>query len=228
MKCSLIIPVLNESDEINFLIEHLYAQEYDNNYEIIVVDGDPKGETIRAIQRKEVVSLISPAGRARQMNRGAAIAKGDILVFLHADTRLPLDAFFQINQALKEGQYVSGAFDLCIRSDRLIFKMIAYIASLRSRLTRLPYGDQAIFIRKDYFNKIGGYRDVPLMEDVELMRCIKERGDNICILSDCVSTSPRRWEKEGIVYCTIRNWIILSLYFGGVSPDRLAGFYRKL
>lgn len=224
MKFSIIIPVLNESDKINSLIEYLYAQEYDANNEIIVVDGDATGETIKVIHHKEVMSIISAAGRATQMNAGAAIATGDILIFLHADTKLPFDALNQISLALDQKQYVGGAFDLGIGSDRFMFKIIAYVASLRSRLTRLPYGDQAIFIRKDYFNKIGGYREIPLLEDVELMRCIKKRGDKICILSDRVSTLPRRWEKEGILCCTLRNWIILSLYLIGVSPNKLVLF----
>ena len=124
-----------------------------------------------------------------------------------------------------DGKYVGGAFDLKIGSDRFIFKIIGNLASLRSRLTRIPYGDQAIFIRRDYFRTIGGYKDVPLMEDVELMQRIKRQGDKIFILKEKVITSPRRWEREGVLYCTLRNWIITILYFIGVSPDRLVKFY---
>jgi len=226
-KFSIIIPVLHEANTINSLIEHLYNQESDESYEIIVVDGDPNQETINIIHYKEVTSIIAGQGRARQMNAGAGIARGEILIFLHADTQLPVDALNQISSAMEQKHYIGGAFDLGIRSDSFFFKTIAYFASARSRLTRIPYGDQAIFIRKDYFNRIGGYREIPLMEDVELMQRIKKTGDKICILSDCVRTSTRRWEKEGIVYCTLRNWIISSLYFMGISPNRLVRFYRS-
>lgn len=226
-KFSIIIPVLHEADTINSLIEHLYNQESVESYEIIVVDGDPNGETISVIHYKEVTSIVSAEGRARQMNAGAAVARGEILIFLHADTELPIDALNQISSTMEKKQCVGGAFDLGIGADRLIFKIIAHLASLRSRLTRIPYGDQAIFIRRDYFYKIGGYRETPLMEDVELMQRIKKLGDKICILSDRVRTSPRRWEKEGVVYCTLRNWIISSLYFMGIPPNRLARFYRS-
>ncbi|MDY6855232.1 MAG: TIGR04283 family arsenosugar biosynthesis glycosyltransferase [Thermodesulfobacteriota bacterium] len=227
MEFSIIIPVLNESDRINLLIEHLCSQAYQTDCEIIVVDGGPEGETIKTIGNKDVISLLSPPGRARQMNCGSAFAKGDILIFLHADTRLPCKAFNQIRLALNHGKCHCGAFDLCIRSDRLIFKIIGFMASMRSRLTRLPYGDQSFFVKKDYFYEIGGYKDIPLMEDIEIMQRIKRRGDRICILSDRVSTSPRRWNKEGIVYCTLRNWIILVLYLAGVSPKRLTGYYMN-
>lgn len=222
---SIIIPVLHEAKNINPLLEHL--QQFDENCEIIVVDGCPKRETIDNIRNKDIKKLISEEGRGRQMNTGAAIASGEILIFLHADTRLPVNALDRIRHILQKKQYVGGAFDLSIRSDKLILKLIAKGASLRSRLTRIPYGDQAIFIRKDCFTKIGGYKEIPLMEDVELMQRIKKRGDKICILSDRVFTSPRRWEKEGIIYCTLRNWVIIILYLIGISPDKLARYYGR-
>lgn len=222
---SIIIPVLHEAKNINLLLEHL--QLFQENCEIIVVEGNPKRETIDNIRNKDIKIVISEAGRGRQMNTGAASAGGKILIFLHADTQLPVNALDRIRHALQKKQYVGGAFDLGIRSDNLILKVIAKCASLRSRLTRIPYGDQAIFIRKDYFNNIGGYKEIPLMEDVELMQRIKKRGDKIYILSDRVFTSPRRWEKEGIVYCTLRNWIIIILYLIGISPDKLARYYGR-
>jgi rSAM/selenodomain-associated transferase 2 len=222
---SIIIPVLHEARHINPLLEHL--QQLDENCDIIVVDGCPKRETIDNIKNKDIKILISEAGRGRQMNTGAASASGEILIFLHADTRIPTNALNKINRVLKQEQYIGGAFDLGIRSDKLILKVIAKCASLRSRLTRIPYGDQAIFIRKDYFNKIGGYKEIPLMEDVELMQRIKKRGDKIYIFSDRVFTSPRRWEKEGIICCTLRNWIIIILHLIGISPDKLARYYGR-
>jgi rSAM/selenodomain-associated transferase 2 len=224
---SVIIPVLHEAGVINTLIEHLYAQRCSEDCEIIVVDGDPARETINTIIHKDVNVLVSEPGRGRQMNAGAAAARGDILIFLHADTCLPVDALNLIRQALENRQYVAGAFDLGIRSQKLIFKIIARAASLRSRFTRMPYGDQVIFIRKDYFKSIGGFRNIPLMEDVELIKRIKKRGDKIRILPDRVLTSPRRWESEGIISCTLRNWMLIILYLIGVSPEKLAHLYRS-
>ena len=223
---SVIIPVLHESESINTLIQNLGEVPTQNTIEIIVVDGSGRKDTINAIHAQNVICLVSPEGRARQMNAGASAAHGDVLVFLHADTLVPSNAFSCIKAALIDKQVVGGAFDLGIRSNRFIFKVIGKIASLRSRFTRIPYGDQTIFIRSAYFHAIGGYREIPLMEDVELMQRIKKRGDTICILSEKVSTAPRRWEQEGIVYCTLRNWIVLLLYYFGVSPRRLINYYK--
>lgn len=224
---SIIIPVLHEPDRINSLLQSLSQQHAHEQCEVIVVDGSPTRDTINAINAEQAISLVSGAGRARQMNAGATVASGEILVFLHADTRLPHNALSSITTVLENNRYVGGAFDLGIGSDRLVFKVIAAVASCRSRMTRIPYGDQAHFLRKDYFAAIGGYREVPFMEDVELMHRIKKRGDKICILTDKVLTEPRRWEEEGIVYCAVRNWIITLLYFLGVSPYTLQQYYRS-
>ena len=224
-KFSIIVPVLHEGARINSLIEHLNRLDSDQSGEIIVVDGSQEKDTLKAIHHKEVVKISSPKGRARQMNEGASVAKGEILVFLHADTELPVKALQKINSFIERSEYVGGAFDLGIKSDKSVFKVISTFASFRSRLNRIPFGDQAIFIRKEYFNKIGGYKEIPLMEDVELMRRIKKYGKKICILPDRVRTSPRRWEREGVVYCTLRNWTLFTLYLLGVSPDKLVKFY---
>ena len=161
------------------------------------------------------------------MNAGASVARGEVLIFLHADTEPPLHALKKIDSLLERSECVGGAFDLGIRSDRLILKAIGKLASWRSHLTRVPFGDQAIFLRREYFNRIGGYKEIPLMEDVELMRRIKKLGDEIWIFHDRVMTSPRRWEKEGVVYCTFRNWTLQVLYLLGISPRRLAFFYKS-
>ena len=222
---SIIIPVLHEPDNINTLIQCIYRLDSHAQCEVIVVDGTPQRDTINVIDTDQVISLVAEKGRARQMNAGAAVARGEVLIFLHADTRLPENALRAVSTALESDEYVGGAFDLGIGSDRFIFKVIARVASYRSRLTRIPYGDQAFFLRKDYFEKIDGFRELPIMEDVEFMCRIKKRGDKICILTDKVSTAPRRWEKEGILYCTLRNWIIILLYFLGVSPRTLQHYY---
>lgn len=224
---SIIIPVLHESHRINSLIDHIHRLARDNGHEIIVVDGSPGKETIGTIRSKGVIKLSTGRGRAQQMNAGSSLAKGEILIFLHADTELPARAFARINSIMKGNRYVAGAFSLGIRSEKFFLKSLARVASLRCRITRIPYGDQAIFIRRDYFRRIGGYRELPLMEDVELMRRIKQRGDKICILSDHVMTSARRWEEEGFVFGLLRNTILFTLFILRVSPERLARFYKS-
>jgi rSAM/selenodomain-associated transferase 2 len=223
---TVIIPVLNEAEGINGLISHLRDLEGGKDVGIIVVDGDPAGCTIKAIRDAGVVTAIGERGRAVQMNRGAALAEGDILLFLHADTLLPRNAFTRIQEALQEAEYVAGCFDLGIRSARKIFRITERYVALRTRITRIPFGDQAIFIRRGYFERIGGYREFPIMEDVELMRRISRRGDIICIIPDKAQTSARRWEREGVLFSTFRNWLLQTLYCSGVSPKHLARFYR--
>jgi len=224
---SVIIPVLHETNKINSLIEHLHALEGSRNSEVIIVDGSPTKDTINAINDEKIISISSEKGRAKQMNAGASIAQGEILIFLHADTKLPEDAFQKIRRVLEEGRYVGGAFYLRIDSDRVIFKLISHITSFLSRLTRIPYGDQTIFIKKDYFNRIGRYGDIPVMEDAELMRKIKRERKKICIIRDNVKTSPRRWEEKGIFYTILINQMIRILYFLGVSPDKLTKFFYR-
>jgi rSAM/selenodomain-associated transferase 2 len=225
-KFSIIVPVLHEAERINDLIGHLRQMDLERSCEIIVVDGSPEGDTLQMIQDNTVIKIPSEKGRAKQMNAGASAARGDILIFLHADTELPLHAFARMNTFINRKDYIGGAFDLGIKSDKWIFKVIAFLASLRSRLSRIPFGDQGIFIRRNYFNEIGGYKEIPLMEDVELMRRIRRSGNKIWIYKDRVMTSPRRWEKEGIFYCTLRNYTNQLLYFLGVSPRHLVKFYK--
>ena len=224
---SIIIPVLNEAGQINLTIEHLRRQNYKSSYEIIVVDGDPQGSTVENIHDKNVKIVITDKGRGRQMNAGASEASGEILLFLHADTTLPDNALGKISQTLKNHDYVGGAFDLKIDSDRLFLRYISVRASFRSRWNRIPYGDQAIFIRKKYFDKIGGYKEIPLMEDVDLMRRIKKDRKKISILHDKVITSARRWESDGVFFTTMRNQVLVRLFYLGISPNRLAKYYWR-
>ncbi len=225
-RISIIIPVLHEGPIINQAIGNLADLPYDGEVEVIVVDGSPHGETLNAIEKSEVRKIISKKGRAYQMNQGAANACGDILLFLHADTELPENALNRISSVMRKGDFVGGAFDLGIKSDRPIFRLIEMAASLRSRYTGAPYGDQAIFLRKEYFHSVGDFKEIPLMEDVELMRRIKKAGDKIYIISEKVKTSPRRWEKEGVIYCTLRNWVLITLYSVGIPAEKLLKFYK--
>lgn len=225
---SVIVPVLAEGDGINRLISCLRALPIPTagEPEIIVVDGDPRGSTLQALEQDRVKTAVFPPGRAGQMNAGASLATGTILLFLHADTLLPDNAFSLIQDALADGTAVGGAFDLGIDSARWYFRITERYAALRTRVTRVPFGDQAIFIEKAYFGKIGGYRDIPIMEDVELMTRIRKRGDVIRILTAKVKTSPRRWERDGVLLGTLRNLLLQTLYCFGLSPRYLARLYR--
>jgi rSAM/selenodomain-associated transferase 2 len=224
---SIIIPVLDESSIINHTVEQIFRMGSGFPVEVIVIDGDKEGKTINVLTNREVITGTSLRGRGRQMNKGASVATGEILVFLHTDTELPEHALRAISSVMDDAKYAGGAFDLGIKSGRSVFRLLEKLVCLRTRITRIPYGDQAIFIRKGVFDSLAGYKEIPLMEDVEFMGRMKRLGYNICIIPQKVRTSPRRWEKEGIVYCTLRNLILQGLYHLGVKPDKLVKFYYR-
>jgi rSAM/selenodomain-associated transferase 2/rSAM/selenodomain-associated transferase 1 len=217
--------VFKEEDRINATIDSLVKMKGDHSIEIIVVDGDPNGSTIQCIKHPTVITMATLKGRASQMNKGAAKASGDILLFLHADTKLPEKGFYKIKVVMETGKYVAGAFNYDIDSRNLFLRFIYYTSYLRSKISRIAYGDQGIFIRKDYFEKIGGYSEIPIMEEVELMKKIKKNKDKIYILKDGIKTSARRYEEEGIIHGWLRNHRIRILYFFGVTPERLVKYY---
>jgi rSAM/selenodomain-associated transferase 2 len=228
---SIIIPVIDETQTIQNTLAHLARPWAGGIIEVIVIDGDPDAKTLKAIDVKKVSSIrlktdTSPRGRGTQMNQGAKLASGSILLFLHADTRLPEGAFDAMATTMHNRHIIGGAFDLGIRSKRWGYRVIENVAAARSRITRLPYGDQAIFLRKEYFHMMGGFSAIPIMEDVDLMQRIKKRGDRIDIIPKRVQTDPRRWEKEGMVFGTLRNWTLILLYLLGVSPDKLVRYYQ--
>lgn len=221
----MIIPVYNEMATINDTIAHLRRTAGSEPVEIIVPDGGPGHRTIAVIEAPHVVTVESPPGRARQMNAGAALAQGEILLFLHADTRLPGNAFSDIRREMENGGS-AGAFSLGIDSPRPAFKVIAFFANLRTRLERTPYGDQAQFIRTSDFHRLGGFAEIPIMEDVEFFKRIRLEGLPITILPGKVMTSPRRWEREGLVRRTLTNWWLRIRFAFGASPGKLARHYR--
>jgi rSAM/selenodomain-associated transferase 2 len=222
-----VSPVLYEADRVNALVDHIRMAGYGVSLEIILVDGDPAGSTLAALTRDGVTTLIAPTGRARQLNAGADQALGENLLFLHADTRLPAGAFQAAAKAL-DGRADAGAFSLSIRTSHPLLRLIAAGATLRARLFSLPYGDQAQFIRRDLFAAMGGFPDIPIMEDVALMRLLSRAGARIEVLPERVTTSARRWRAEGIWRATARNLGLLALYCCGVSPQRLARHYPPL
>lgn len=223
---SIVMPVLNEGGTINRVIARLRGLALNGRAEIIVVDGDPQGGTVGVIEDRSIRTVTAEQGRGRQMNRGAAVAAGAILLFLHADTLPPDDFLTLIRAALDDQRIVGGAFDLGFDTKRRSFKVTELYVSLRTRLTKVPFGDQAIFIRRDYFKELGGYKDIPIMEDADLMKRIRKRGDRIAIIPRKVMTSPRRYEREGLLYCTARNVLLQLLYAFGVAPENLARWYR--
>ena len=225
---SIIIPVFHEEARIESLIDHLNKQSTKVDFEIIIVDGDSQRHTINSInQRAGLVLIGSDRSRGKQMNVGASLAKGEILLFLHADTLLPYGAMEKVTDIMRQDSYIGGAFDLGIDTSNILIKFIAICASLRSRITRVPFGDQAIFVRRDYFETINGYKEIPLMEDVELMKRIRKKGHKISILKDRVKTSPRSWQENGVVYAILRNWLIQILYALNISPYRLLKYYYR-
>jgi len=221
---SIIIPALNESSLIEKTLSALPRR---NDAERIVVDGGSLDDTPALAGPLSDKVLFSPAGRARQMNRGAREASGGVLLFLHADSRLPMDALDLMAKALEDPAVAGGAFRLAIDSRRWVLHLVAGAANWRTRLTGLPYGDQGLFVRRPIFERLGGFPEWPLLEDLEFSRRIKTVG-KVVLLSRPVTVSSRRWDKEGVGFTTLRNQIFLLLYFSGVSPMRLARWYPPI
>lgn len=221
MNISVIIPVLNEETAIAVTLRSL-AQL--TPFEVIVVDGGSVDGTAEICRRSGVKILLSARGRARQMNAGAKLAGGDVLLFLHADTRLPTSAFNDIQLALRDSHCVGGRFDVELEGEHWMLKVIAVMINYRSRLSKVATGDQAIFIRRAIFEQIGGYPDIPLMEDIALCRVLKRMGEFACLKSR-VASSARRWEAEGLWRTIFKMWALKLLYLGGVSPNRLKQYY---
>ena len=237
LSVSVIIPVWYEAASINERIRHIRQREAESSVpvsvEIIVADGTPDATTVSVVEDTSVITVVSRQGRGVQMNAGAAHATGDILLFLHADTELPHDAFKLIHNALKKKDNMkhgarAGAFALSIASNNRFLYLVSVLGNWRNRVTKTPYGDQAQFFQRDYFESLGGYAPIPIMEDVEIMRRIRDRGEPLSIISTPVVTSARRWEQEGVYKCTLRNLMLRSLYGAGVSAQTLSHWYRAM
>jgi rSAM/selenodomain-associated transferase 2 len=223
MRFSIIVPVLNEEAVLEEQLAYLTQQCVGQNCELIIVDGGSSDGTVSIAERYGEV-IHSPGGRATQMNAGAAIASGDVLIFLHADTRLPNDAFDAIEQALASSRVVGGAFRVCFNCDLWPYRLVAFSVNLRSRLRTLFTGDQAYFIRAISFHTIGGYPDQPLMEDLEIINRLRKIG-KVVLLPQYVTTSARRHEKIGLIRSVLFMWYLRTLYRFGVSPVQLQRMY---
>jgi rSAM/selenodomain-associated transferase 2/rSAM/selenodomain-associated transferase 1 len=220
---SIIIPALNEAATIG---ETLCELECSPHLEVIVVDGGSKDNTVALAGSYGAKVIQSHPGKAVQMNAGAAAAAGDILLFLHADTLLSADFSDQIVAALNQKGVVAGAFRLSIDSTAAGIRIIERMANWRSRFLRMPYGDQALFMKKSLFEEIGGFPDMPIMEDYVLVRRIKRKG-RIVIVPAAAVTSPRRWLHLGILKTWLINQLIVIAYYLGASPEQLTRLYRR-
>jgi len=219
-RLSVIVPVLNEAACIREALEAL-APLRARGHEVIVVDGASDDGSASLAERACDQLLVTPRGRARQMNRGALVASGEALVFLHVDTRLPQAADQLIFAALTEANW--GRFDVRIASRRPLLALVGRAMNLRSRLTGIATGDQAIFVRRDAFT---GFPEMPLMEDIALSRLLKRRGRPACLRA-CVTTSARRWEARGVLRTIVLMWRLRLLYALGAAPQRLARDYAN-
>lgn len=225
-RLSIIVPALNEAASLPALLDSIRATTTAGiDLEIIVVDGGSEDQTVAIAQRHGAQVLISSRGRASQMNAGARLATGDILLFLHADTRLPTNFSALIAAALAKPGRIAGAFDLKIEGDIPGLRWVEKGVKWRSRIFQLPYGDQAIFLRRETFQAIGGFANLPIMEDFDLIHRLRSLG-RIAIVPVPVLTSGRRWKTVGLWKTTLINQAIVIAYLLGVSPQRLASWYR--
>jgi rSAM/selenodomain-associated transferase 2 len=223
LKISVIIPALNEAPTISRVIS---TAQKATNVEIIIVDGGSSDGTPEIAKSLGVRIIFTTTGRANQMNAGAAAAIGDILLFLHADTHLPEGFDTCVRQALAKPGTVGGAFELKIDAPLPSLRLVEKGVNCRSHFLQMPYGDQAIFLTTATFNQIGGFPDLPVMEDFEFVRRLKKQG-HIEIVPQPVLTSARRWQQLGVFKTTAINQIVIVAYFLGVSPDRLAFWYIR-
>lgn len=220
---SIVIPTLNESAAINDALQSLQTLRQ-AGHEVIVVDGDSSDDSGELARPLADHVIQSPPGRARQMNAGARQARHEVLLFLHADTRLPPTAIGDIGRALAAG-YVWGRFDVRIIPENGLLKVVALLMNLRSRLTGIATGDQAIFVKSHLFAALGGYPDMRLMEDLALSDRLKQYGRPARIKSQ-VTTSARRWRQHGYLKTIVKMWSLRLAFRLGVAPDKLARFYE--
>ena len=220
---SIVVPVLDEARNLERLLPAL--RDLAPDAEVVIVDGGSRDDTESVLARWPRARIVSsPRGRATQMNAGATHSAGDVILFLHADTRLPAGFSDAIERALDDQRVTGGRFDVAFDNPAWPFRMIAAMMNLRSRLSGIFTGDQAIFVRRAAFEALGGYPEIPLMEDIAFTRRLRRLGRVAC-LRHRVTTSARKWERDGIARTIGLMWMLRFLYFCGVSPERLHRWY---
>ncbi len=226
---SVIIPTLNEERSLPGTLACLSESTFT---EIILVDGGSTDGTLHlarefCVNTANARTITAPQGRARQMNEGAKASEGDILMFLHADTRLPAQAQRIVERALAKPTAVGGRFNVRFDTPSAWGRIISSFMNYRSRLTSIVTGDQALFVRRQVFELLGGFSEIPLMEDIEFSRRLQQAG-RIVALRDTVVTSFRRWHTQGPLRTIVLMWTLRFLYWVGVSPHQLARVYRSV
>ncbi|MEO8158099.1 MAG: TIGR04283 family arsenosugar biosynthesis glycosyltransferase [Betaproteobacteria bacterium] len=221
---SVIVPVLNEARQLPDALGALRPL-IQAGTEILIVDGGSQDDSVAITQAAGFRVIVAERGRARQMNAGAVLATGDVLLFLHADTRLPAHADVTIASALADKRSVWGRFDVRIIGRPLMLRIVSRLMNLRSRMTGIATGDQAIFVTRAAFNTVGGFPEQPLMEDIELSSRLLAVSRPAC-LSACVTTSGRRWETNGVWRTILLMWRLRWNYWRGVPARELAEAYR--
>ena len=223
MQLSVVMPVLDEAAGISATLRAL-APLRARGHEVIVVDGGSADATVALAAAGADRVIQGPRGRARQMNAGAAVAQGEVLLFLHADTLLPDAADGAVQQAIHEGARW-GRFDVRISGGKAMFPVISALMNLRSRWSGITTGDQALFVQRTLFMQLGGYADQPLMEDIELSRRLRVLSPPACLRLR-VLTSGRRWQQRGVWRTVWLMWRLRWRYWRGASPEALARAYR--
>jgi rSAM/selenodomain-associated transferase 2 len=219
---AIVVPLLNEAKNLSQLFQLLDGLDAD---EIVLVDGGSEDGSLELLGQSEFRWLQSKKGRSSQMNAGASICQSEVLLFLHADTEIDAAAIASARDTMADSEVVGGRFDLKLSGRHPMLRLIEQMINLRSRFTKISTGDQAMFVRRNVFESLGGFSDQPLMEDVEFSRRLKQRGRVAC-LHDRVTTSSRRWEQSGMLRTILLMWKLRFLYWTGVSPERLARIYR--
>lgn len=220
---SVIIPARDEEAALPATLAALAGEKV---HEVVVADGESRDTTVAVARHHGATVAACPPGRGRQFNAGAALASGEILFFLHADTLPPAGFAAEIRRVLATPGVVAGAFRLGIAGEQPALRCIEFGANLRARLFGLSYGDQGLFLRAADFRNLGGFRELPLCEDAELMGRLRRLG-KIRLARTAVRTSARRWLRLGVLRTTWRNQLVLLGFLLGISPDRLARWYRR-
>ncbi len=221
MKISIIIPTLEEAQGIKKSLSRARAL---NPHEIIIADGGSRDDTLEIARNFTPHILESGPGRALQMNAGAQKATGDILLFLHADSYLSEHSYNRMQETMRDDETIGGAFSLEIESGLRSLQWISTLATLRSRKLNMVYGDQAFFVRRNVFEEMGGYALLPICEDLEFYQRLRKTG-RVILLDEKATTSARRWQKEGILFTTLRNGLIAILFLMGFPPKLLSKCY---